>query len=79
MVEIKVAIPEDLMQEMEKSSFIDWSKVVRNAIREKATKLARLKAIASKSKLTEEDAVELGRKINKRLHERYKELYPELK
>ena len=79
MGELKVVIPEDLKQDMDKAPFIDWSKVARDAIREQASKLARLKAIASKSKLTEEDALELGRKINKGLYERYKELYPELK
>ncbi|CAD7768307.1 hypothetical protein FHEFKHOI_00206 [Candidatus Methanoperedenaceae archaeon GB50] len=79
MAELKVVIPEDLKQEMDKTSFIDWSKVARDAIREQASKLARLKSIASKSKLTEKDALELGRKINRGLHERYKELYPGLK
>ena len=53
--------------------------MARDAIREQASKLARLKTIASKSKLTEEDVLELGRKINRGLHERYRELYPELK
>ena len=79
MGELKVVIPEDLKQEMDRTLFIDWSKVARDAIREQASKLARLKTIASKSKLTEEDVLELGRKINRGLHERYRELYPELK
>ncbi len=79
MGEIKIEVPEDLKQEMDRIPFIDWSKVARDAIRKKASKLARLNAIASKSKLTEEDALELGREINKGLHERYKGLYPELK
>ena len=79
MAEIKVVIPEDLKRVMDRTPFIDWSNVARDAIRMQASKLARLKAIASKSKLTEEDALELGRKINKGLHERYKELYPELR
>ena len=33
--------------------------------------LRALKKIVNKSKLTEKDALELGRKINKSLHERY--------
>lgn len=79
MAELKVEISEDLKREIDRTSFIDWSKVARDAIREEASKLARLKAIASKSKITEKDTLELGRAINKGLHERYKELYPELK
>ncbi|MFZ2071310.1 MAG: hypothetical protein WAV32_06920 [Halobacteriota archaeon] len=79
MAELVIRIPEDLKREMDRTSFIDWSKVARDAIREKASKLARLKGIASKSKLTDEDALELGREVNKGLHERYRELYSELK
>jgi len=36
-----------------------------------------LDEIAAKSKLTEEDAIELGRKINKSMHERLKKEHPE--
>ncbi len=39
---------------------------------EKLNQLRLLKAIVAKSKLTEKDALELGRKINKSLHERLK-------
>jgi len=48
--------------------------VAREAIKEKALQLAVLKSIASKSKLTEKDTLELGRKINKGLAKRYREL-----
>ncbi len=44
----------------------------KDAMREREIKLSLLKSIASKSKLTEEDVLELGRKVNKGLHERYK-------
>lgn len=78
MGEIKVKIPEDLRLEMEKIP-IDWSKVARDAIRKKALRWARLKDRISKSELTEEDALELGRKVNRSLAERYRKMYPELK
>lgn len=73
-----VRIPEDLKQDMDKAPGIDWSKIARDAIRERTTELVLLKAIASKSKLTEKDALELGRKVKRGLHERYKKLYPGL-
>ncbi len=55
---------------MDKSKEINWSEVARAAIRTKVSQLRILKAISAKSKLTERDALELGRKINKSLHER---------
>lgn len=78
MPEIKIRISEDLKREMDKAGEVDWSKVARDAIRKKSSELALLKSIASKSELTEDDALELGRKVKKKLHRRYKEHYPEL-
>ena len=79
MAEIVVKIPEELKQEMDRAPSVDWSKVARDAIRERSARLALLRAIASKSKLTEKDALELGKKVNRGLHERYKRMYPGLK
>lgn len=73
---ITLSVPEDLKREMEKSKFINWSEVAREAIRERVSQLAVLNAIAIKSKLTEKDALEIGRKIKKSMHKRYKK-YPD--
>ncbi len=73
---VTLSVPEDLKQEMEESKDINWSAVAREAIREKVSQLKILKAIAAKSKLTDKDALELGRKINASLHERYKKEHP---
>jgi hypothetical protein len=67
---ITLSVPEDLKQQMDESKEINWSQVARTAIQEKVAQLKILKAISAKSKLTEKDALELGRKINKSLHER---------
>ena len=61
---------------MDESPEMNWSEVARTAIREKVSQLHLLKSIAAKSKLTEKEAIELGRKINKSLHERYKREHP---
>lgn len=74
---ITLAVPEDLKQQMEESPFINWSEVARGAIRERVSQLRILKSITTKSKLTEKDALELGRKINKSMHVRFKKEYPE--
>ncbi len=79
MAEFTVVIPEDLKREMDRTPFINWSEVARAAIRAQVTKVARLKALAARSRLSEQDALELGTEITKGLHARYKELYPELK
>ncbi len=68
---ITLSVPEDLKREMEGSKEINWSAVAREAIQEKVAQLRILKSIASKSTLTQKDALELGRKINKSLHKRY--------
>jgi len=67
---ITLSVPEDLKQQMDESKEINWSHVARTAIKEKVAQLKILKVITSKSKLSEKDALELGRKINKSLHER---------
>ncbi|MBM4250037.1 MAG: hypothetical protein FJ149_11560 [Euryarchaeota archaeon] len=50
---------------------INWSEVARQAIAQKLRDLQLLKKMSSKSKLTEAEAIELGRKVNKALVKRY--------
>jgi hypothetical protein len=68
---ITLSVPEEMKIEMDKSKEMNWSEVARAAIKIKLEQLKILKAITSKSTLTEKDALELGRKINKSLHEKY--------
>lgn len=74
---ITLSVPEDLKKEMDKSKFINWSAVAREAIRERVEQLKVLEEITKKSKLTKKDALELGRKIKRSIHERHKKEYPE--
>ncbi len=73
---ITLSVPEDLKREMDEFKEMNWSEVARAAIREKVAQLAILKSITAKSKLTEKDALEIGRKINKSMHERFKKEHP---
>jgi len=73
---ITLSVPEDLKREMDEFKEMNWSEVARAAIRERVAQLAILKSITAKSKLTEKDALELGRKINKSMHERFKKEHP---
>ena len=63
----KLLMPEDLEGRVERFPEVNWSAVVRKAIAEKLERLAFLEHFASESELTEEDAIKLGRKVNKRL------------
>jgi hypothetical protein len=74
MVSITLSVPEDLKKEMDKSKEINWSAVARGAIKTKLAQLRILKSITAKSKLTEKDALELGKKINESLHRKYSKL-----
>jgi hypothetical protein len=71
---ITLSIPDDLMKEMDVSKEINWSEVAREAIRIKINQLRMLRAITSRSQLSQEDALELGKQINESLHQRYKDL-----
>ncbi|MGD9779123.1 hypothetical protein [Methanomethylovorans sp.] len=74
MATITLSIPDDLMTEMDISKEINWSEVAREAIRIKINQLRMLRAITSRSQLSQEDALELGKQINESLHQRYKDL-----
>lgn len=71
MAEVRVVIPEELKKKMDKFQ-IDWPIVVRRLLKKEVDELSELKAIVSKSKLTEEDALELGKKVNKSLAQRFR-------
>jgi hypothetical protein len=71
MANLTITVPGDLKKQMEEFNEINWSAVARSAFAEKISKLLLLEKIASKSKLTEKQAVELGRKINKSIWEKH--------
>ena len=71
MAELKINLSDDLKSKMSEVS-IDWSSVIDSFIREKLSDWAILESIVSKSKLTEEDALEIGERVNKGLSKRYK-------
>ena len=68
---ITLSVSEELKNEMDKNKIINWSAVAREAIREKMLQLQILNDISAKSKLTEKDALAIGRKIKKSMWKRY--------
>ena len=74
MVSLTLAIPQEIKSEMDEHPEINWSEVARQAIQEKIRLLKKLDLLLSESKLTEEDAINLGRKVNKAVAKKYAEL-----
>ncbi len=75
MAEVTVHLPQDLGIVMRRHASIDWSGIAEEAIRKTAAELEMLDAFASESKLTEEDAIAMGRKVKKGMWEKvYKKL-----
>jgi len=75
MATLTLTVPEDLKKYIQEHKLIDWEEVAREALWERINQLRILNAITSKSKLTEEDALELGRKVRAGIHKRHVEKY----
>ena len=67
-----LAVPSELKNKMETFPEMNWSEVARQAFMQRIKDLEFLKKFKSDSTLTEEDALRLGRELNKNLAKRYK-------
>ena len=67
-----LAVPLELKHKMETFPEMNWSEVARQAFMQRIKDLEFLKKFKSDSTLTEEDALRLGRELNKNLAKRYK-------
>lgn len=63
MPEIKISISEDLHEEVKAHPEIDWEEVARQSFERAVNRLHVHDRLLEDSRLTEEDAVELGREI----------------
>ncbi len=66
---VTLSVPNPLKEHMNEYPEINWSEVSREELRNKLTRFLLVKSISSKSKLSEEEAIEfavkMGRKIKK--------------
>ena len=60
-----LAIPKDLHEIIKEHKEVKWSEIARQAMWNYAQKLEFMDKILSQSKLTEEDVLEISRKLNK--------------
>ena len=72
MAKLNFEIPKDL-EFIRQVPNIDWSILISRLVKSKLDRIARLKKIVGKSKLTEEDVEEFSSKINTSLSQRYLE------
>ena len=70
MVNMTLAIPEELYKEMQFHSEIKWSEVARKAFEMKIQELHWMDKLVAKSELTEEDVNKIGHKIKRAMFER---------
>ena len=79
MATLTLTVPEDLKKDLEEMKIIDWPMIAREALQQRVAQLRVFKAIAAKSKLTEEEAdkiaLDLGRKVRAGIHKRHQQLY----
>ena len=79
MAELKLSVSEDVKEEVERHSNIEWSKVFESAAKHELGERAKRQLILSAmdrilkdSKLTEKDALRLGDELKGRVWKRYK-------
>lgn len=71
MVSITLSVPEEIKKEMDSFADVNWSAVAREAIKNKLLLLKKFREFTKNSKLTEEDAILLGKKVNKAVATRH--------
>lgn len=72
MVSVTLSVPSELKQKMDVFDEINWSAVAREAFTDKIADLEFIKKFKAQSSMTEEEAIKLGRELNKKLAARRK-------
>ncbi len=70
MVSLTLSVTPELKREMDEFPEMNWSEIARQAIKKRMDLLKEMDRAFAKSKLTEEDAIGLGRLVNKGLAKR---------
>jgi len=73
MVNVTLSIPEDLHRFIKKHKEVKWSEIARSAMIRYAGRLELMDKLASKSKLTEEEAFELGEAVKAAAWKKHRE------
>lgn len=65
MTSLTLSISKELKKKMEQFPEINWSEIARQAIIKRIELLEKMDKILSKSTLTEEDTIRLGKRVNR--------------
>ena len=71
MATLTLAVPDEMKKEMDSFPEMNWSEVARQAFAQRIKDLEFIRKFKQKSTLTDEDAILLGRELNKNLARRY--------
>lgn len=71
MVSITLSVPEEMKKQMDLFPEINWSAIAREAIKQRLLMLEKFKEFTKNSTFSEEDALSLGKKVNKAVAKRY--------
>ncbi|HLC53858.1 MAG TPA: hypothetical protein VJK03_04920 [Candidatus Nanoarchaeia archaeon] len=71
MVNLTLSVPDDIKKKMEQFPEINWSEIARAAVIHRLKLLEKFKEFARHSELTEEDALIIGKKVNRGIAKRY--------
>lgn len=74
MGEIVVPIPEELEEDFKRLNPLLLQLAIQKLVREKLEGFIEAEKLLSKSKLTEEEALKLGREVNRSLAKKYEKL-----
>jgi len=73
-VNVTFAVPEELHEVMRRHPEIKWSEIARKAMWEYARKLELMERVASESRLSEKDVLELDKKVKAGIGRRYRDV-----
>ncbi len=65
MATLTLAVPDEMKKEMDSFPEMNWSEVARQAFMQKIEDMEFLRRFKEKSKLTESDALRLGKEVSK--------------
>ena len=74
MTTLTLAVPDEMKQKMDTFPEMNWSEVARQAFRQKIEDMDFLRKFKEKSKLTEADALRLGKEVSKSVSGRLRKM-----
>ena len=75
MVNVTLAVSDNLQKRMKSHSDVRWSEIAREAFEKRIIELEWMEEVLKSSKFTEKDAEEIGHKIKEKIWNRFKKRF----